>query len=576
MKKCNKCKLEYTNDINFCKKCGNELEYFESKEEKRARELLEKKIKATLIVVRYIIGIAIIIGCIFDKNGFGFHSFIGILFGISLLPIVHTLIFNIDGIKKNKIINKLKKAIQIIVPTLLGILWIAFQPSEPLKEININDDGRVVAVTELYTIDFSTNLPKVNKEEFEYTSSNPEVASVENGIITGKTAGTVTITIKGSNSVETTAQYIIKYIEIEKVDFSGDLKLIVGNSGKIIAKTIPEAVSDKIVKWESSNPEIVSIDNNGNVTANAKGTATITVTSEKGKTFTTQVRSFIEVTSLELSKTSLRIEKGKTSTITIKALPADVDTSEITWSSSNPSVASVENGIITGKVEGTTTITAKSLNDVTATASVEIYEIKPESIKLSKTKLTLNVGQKSTISATVYPSNASDKKVSWTTSNYSVANVENGVITAKGIGTATITARTSNGKSEIIEVIVKKKAPIKINNFRYYKDSVCGVEWNFSITNNSGKTINYITMKWYNLNSVGDFAYDQISKKNYTQLRYTGPLKAGKNSGSMRNTTKFYSCSYKSSAFTEFIIEYDDFTSETINSSNMKYYSNLY
>ena len=105
---------------------------------------------------------------------------------------------------------------------------------------------------------------------------------------------------------------------------------------------------------------------------------------------------------------------------------------------------------------------------------------------------------------------------------------------------------------------------------------MCGVEWNFSITNTSGKTINYITLKWYNLNGVGDFVYDQITLQNYVQLRYTGPLYPGQNPGGKRNTSKFYNCSYKSSSISDVKIEYEDGTVENITSSDMKYYNNLY
>ena len=185
-------------------------------------------------------------------------------------------------------------------------------------------------------------------------------------------------------------------------------------------------------------------------------------------------------------------------------------------------------------------------------------------------------GETANITATIYPSNVSDKKIKWTSSNYDVASVQDGAIIANGIGEATIKATTNNGVAASIVVTVKEKAPIKINNFRYNIDTACGVEWNFSITNNSNKDINYITMEWYNFNGVGDFVYDEISWENKTALRYTGPLKAGSNTGGIRNTTKFYNCSYKSSAFSNFEIEYSDYTTQTISSKDMKYYDNLY
>lgn len=572
MKLCRKCEKEYKDDYIYCPKCGTP--YDEKMKPVRTPGDVGGIVSKVWNGFLYVFVAIIILGSLSDLTKF--YGLIGVLFGLSMLPIVHDKVFSIKKIKDSSFIKKFKKAIKITVPIALGLLWGICLPGEQLETITINDEGHIIAITENYEIDFDTNLTETNKEDFEYISSNPEIATVDKGIINGKNEGNVIITIKGSNSIEEKAEYKIKYVDIEELKINGNTKLLVGKSDKLTINTNPKIVSDKISKWESSNNEVISVDKDGNITANNKGTATITVTTEKGKTSSIDIGAYIEVTSMTMSETSVRVEKGKNITLSLNILPENADINGIAWSSDNNSIAKVENGIVTGIKEGKTIITATSVNGVKTTATVEVYEVKPESVSLNKTSLSLNVGQTETITANVNPSNASDKSVSWSSSSYSVASVENGVITAKNIGTATITARTSNGKTATVEVTVTKKAPIKINNFRYTKDYVCGVEWNFSITNNSGKTINYITLKWYNFNAVGDFVYDQIDGKNYTQLRYTGPLRAGANSGSKRNTTKFYNCNYNSSSISDVKIEYEDGTTETISSSDMKYYTNLY
>ena len=567
MKRCNKCNLEYQNEMNFCKKCGSELEKFETKEEKQERELKKQKNQKTWKIVRYVFGTIIILGSLLDSKGFKLYDFFGILFGISLLPIIYKIL-----IKESKI----SKVLAIIIPIVLGFTWAICLPGEELESINIKDNGHTIAVNENYKIDFDTNLKKINIKDFDFVSSNNNIATVKDGIVIGKNEGNVEITIKGKNNVEQKVNYTIKYVDIFELKIEGDIRLLVGKKGKLNVVTTPIIVSDKIKNWESSNSEIISVDENGNITANNKGKSTITIVSEKGKTASIEVSAFINVNTLEIQGTNLKVEKGKTISLGLNITPENADLDGITWSSSNNSIATVENGVITGVKEGTVTITATSVNGVKTEKRVEVFEVKPESISLNKSSLSLSVGQTTLITANVNPNNASDKSVFWSTSSYSVATVDNGVITAKGIGTATITARTSNGKTSIVSVTVTKNAPIKVNNFRYTKDSVCGVEWNFSLTNNSGKTINYVTLKWYNFNSVGDPVYDQINSKNYIQLRYTGPLNPGQNSGSKRNTTKFYNCSYSSSAISDVKIDYADGTSETISSSNIKYYINLY
>ena len=172
----------------------------------------------------------------------------------------------------------------------------------------------------------------------------------------------------------------------------------------------------------------------------------------------------IAVTSVALDKTSLTLEIGESYTLVVTVSPSNATDKSITWSSTNSSVASVSGGKVTAKSEGTTTITAESLNGKTTTCTVTVNEPTPEiieatSVSLNKTSLTLEIGESETLAATVLPSNATDKSVTWTSSAQSVATVASGKITAIGSGTATITATTSNGKKATCSVTVNEPAP---------------------------------------------------------------------------------------------------------------------
>ena len=169
----------------------------------------------------------------------------------------------------------------------------------------------------------------------------------------------------------------------------------------------------------------------------------------------------IAVTSVALDKTSLTLEIGESYTLVVTVSPSNATDKSITWSSTNSSVASVSGGKVTAKSEGTTTITAESHNGKTTTCTVTVNEPTPEiieatSVSLNKTSLTLEIGESETLAATVLPSNATDKSVTWTSSAQSVATVASGKITAIGSGTATITATTSNGKKATCSVTVNE------------------------------------------------------------------------------------------------------------------------
>ncbi len=160
----------------------------------------------------------------------------------------------------------------------------------------------------------------------------------------------------------------------------------------------------------------------------------------------------VVVMSVALNKTSLALEIGESETLSVTVLPNNATDKSIIWVSSAQSVATVVNGKVTAVGGGTTTITATTSNGKKATCSVTVNEPAPEiievtSISLSQTSLTLEIGESQTLTAAVLPDNATDKSVTWSSSEPSVATVENGKVTAVSGGTTTITATTSNGKT---------------------------------------------------------------------------------------------------------------------------------
>ena len=149
------------------------------------------------------------------------------------------------------------------------------------------------------------------------------------------------------------------------------------------------------------------------------------------------------MTSITLDKTSASLKAGQTITLTAIVNPSDATDKSVTWTSSNPSVATVENGVVKAIKVGNATITAKS-GDKTATCAIKVEATPVTSITLDKTGASLRAGESITLIATVNPSDATDKSVTWSSSNPSVATVENGVVKAIKVGNATITAKAGN------------------------------------------------------------------------------------------------------------------------------------
>ena len=172
----------------------------------------------------------------------------------------------------------------------------------------------------------------------------------------------------------------------------------------------------------------------------------------------------VAVSGVRLNKTSLSFTgTGSSQTLTATVSPSNATNKTITWSSSSTSVATVSNGVVKAVGFGTATITAKSNNGKTASCSVTVNPIAVSSVSLNKTSLSFTgTGSSQTLTATVSPSNATNKTLTWSSSNTSVATVSNGVVKAVGFGTATITAKSNNGKTASCSVTVNPIQPTGI------------------------------------------------------------------------------------------------------------------
>lgn len=166
----------------------------------------------------------------------------------------------------------------------------------------------------------------------------------------------------------------------------------------------------------------------------------------------------------KLESISLSVDKlipiNETKEVRVEFKPESVK-EEITWSSSNEEIASVSNGIITAKGIGNATITATTTSGIKDQVNIEVYQ-KVESLTLDKSNVEFYVGDTSQVNATITPEEATYKDITWTSSNNSVASVENGLITAKSTGETTITATTKDGVSQKCNVVVKEK-PIEFS-----------------------------------------------------------------------------------------------------------------
>ena len=306
----------------------------------------------------------------------------------------------------------------------------------------------------------ATVTPENSTDAVKWSSSNETVATVANGTVTAKGIGTATITAKaGSKTATCEITVVPKEIPATAIKLSSTtLNLQKDDTVTLTATVTPENSTDA-VEWSSSDESVATVAN-GTVTAKDVGTATITAKAGS-KTATcevTVVPKEVPATAITLSDTTFNLQKGDTATLTATVTP-DNSTDTVEWSSSDETVVTVANGTVTAKGFGTATITAKA-GSKTATCEVTVVpkEIPATAITLSDTTLNLQKGNTATLTATVTPENSTDA-VEWSSSDESVATIANGVVTAKGIGTATITAKAGSKTATCEVTVVPKEIP---------------------------------------------------------------------------------------------------------------------
>jgi C1A family cysteine protease/uncharacterized protein YjdB len=166
------------------------------------------------------------------------------------------------------------------------------------------------------------------------------------------------------------------------------------------------------------------------------------------KAFTKNSTAPVNVTGVSLDKTAITLNPLNTQTLIATVTPTNATNKNVTWTSSNTSVATVANGVVTANAVGTAVITATTADGgYTATCNVTVTSsvVNVTGVSLDKTAITLNPLNTQTLIATVTPTNATNKNVTWSSSNGAVATVTNGVVTANAVGTAVITVTTADG-----------------------------------------------------------------------------------------------------------------------------------
>ena len=246
---------------------------------------------------------------------------------------------------------------------------------------------------------------------------------------------------------------------------------------QLIANALPEDAFDTSFTWNSSDPNVASVDAEGVVTAITKGDAIITVSANGGSDISAECAVHVDllVKEIELSETEIGLEPGDTKKLNVTVNPAEAFVKDVVWSSDNEEIASVDqDGNVIAKNIGIATITVQTTDgsDLSVECKVKVAEL-VKAISVLPTEATIKEGETMQFSCSVAPESATYKEINWTSDDNDVATVDSdGLVTAVSSGTTKIKANATDGSDVYGECTVTVTAEtINLNGICYQRNS---------------------------------------------------------------------------------------------------------
>ena len=313
--------------------------------------------------------------------------------------------------------------------------------------------------------------PATTDYQIDATTTTQVTTNSESTVVF--TNSPVTVTIDKNTSSTKANNYIAGGTTAHSRAYNGQI-FTISAGGNAISSIVIHGTSDKGVSgftsptWTNATVSasgnevtVTPTDPESDVICPVSGTVSfsgVTVTCGGGSSSTPTYP-----TSISLTAASNSISIGATTQLTVGYTPADTNVKNVTYSSSSESIATVStSGLVTGVADGIATITATAQAEngtVSATTTITVTPIAVTSVSLSSNSETIKVGKTVTLVPTISPSNATNKNVTWSSSNTSIATVSGGTVTGVAAGTATITVTTVSGsKTATCTVVVQESS----------------------------------------------------------------------------------------------------------------------
>lgn len=316
----------------------------------------------------------------------------------------------------------------------------------PATSVTISDAPEQLPVGETAQLTV-TVAPEDSTDKVKWASSDESVLTVSaGGLVTAVANGDATVIATAGGQTDSVSVTVTTPATSVTIAGAPESPLPVGSTVQLSAVAKPDDTTDEVL-WASSDENVLTVDADGLVTALGNGKATITATAgDQVDSITVTVVTPASGVELDAESLTLYIG-GDASKLTARVLPAIASDKDVLWASSDDGVVTVDgDGVVFPAGVGSATVTATTVDGgFTASCAVTVGE-HVSGIELDKGEISIIGAGTAELRATVSPDAALDKSVTWSTSDASVATVdESGLVTATGKGSAVVTATSTDG-----------------------------------------------------------------------------------------------------------------------------------
>ena len=301
----------------------------------------------------------------------------------------------------------------------------------------------------------------------QFSSDAPLVASVDqNGIVTAVSPGTARMTLTAGERLSTTMEVVVAGVPVTELSLdASELTLQKGQHSRFTA-LVNSGATDKRVFWSVDDPNVVTVDDTGLITAVGGGATRLTATTPNGLTAAAEIFVQVPAEGVSIQPEALVLGVHGEADLDLVFEPADATERVSAWESTDESVLSVtETGRVTALAEGTARVRLVTASALAAYADVTV-EAPARGVELVPNEATVARGTKIRLETAISPEEAADHYVSWRSDAPEIVTVEDGVVSGLAAGKANITAvvdGVARGSCAIVVRVVPEKIVLNVH-----------------------------------------------------------------------------------------------------------------